>query len=571
MRDVKLSAIQTVPSRAGEVLAVIADTLTRQPANDAREHFPSLRARTRRLHKEFIGALDNADALIADWRLALENDAAVVDAFKRSDSDQQPFRRIAPIIAANFQRVARALATATEPAASAATRDELATVVARFEDFITLGTAVRQYTDSLVETSYQLLALDAAKFNYKFLESLVSFAPVAPDSLHQTLYSVALQQAVREFNAMTGRQRTNSAFTRNEHVQFGQRVAWLMGRLDTTENLKLSLNQVFKFCSDFVHLGYASSVALGNTNTPQIILGAGDFFTTPTLNYAELRMRLLAECARYYTEVFAPTLASTFEAMLTSAKSLAVRAREIAHHLSAFRGYAAGHFSIEFVRDGLIESDQPIRIKCGRCGTILNWQEPHRDWDCYCEGCGIQFRAEMLPEAIDYVVSNDGISKVNGSDAPAIDDLPSSFREKLEAIRQRHVPVRGGDALEYVQITDLERVEVETLYVPTVCTSRPSSEYDGQYPLIAYAASKALEREPEVAIRCNCGTEVIYQTATGSNTCRCPNCRTLIGIFGISGDAAKVPVLDVPGGQQRLVPIHGARSMRLKNEGTKGQ
>jgi hypothetical protein len=564
-----MSEVQ-LPNRAGEVLSVIADALTRQPANHALEHLPSLRARTRRLHNDFVSVLDKADALVTDWGRALRDDEVVVDAFKRPGSSQEPFRRIAPIIVSNFQRVARALTKETTPSAPATTVDELSKVVARFEDFINLGSVVRQYTDSVVETSYQLGNLDAAKFNYKFLESLVSFAPVAPVSLHQTLYSDALQAAVSEFAAMTGGQRRDSAFSRDEHAQFGRRVAWLKERLGTTDRLEQSLNKIFKFCSDFVHLGYASSVALGPVSTPQIVMGAGDLFTAPTLNYAELRVRLLGECARYYAEIFAPTLVYAFEAMLVDADDFVVRARELTELLSVTRHYVAGVMAIEFIKDGLIESDQSIQIECGFCETTLKWQAPHHVWDCYCEGCGKQFQADVVPEAVDYIVSSEGFSKVNGSDAPEIDALSVPLREKLDAIRQRHVPAREGEPLPYVSVTDLERVEVETLNVPSICTSRPGPEYDGQYPVIAYAASKALARQIEVAIHCNCGAQVIYAPATGSNVCRCKACQTLIGIFGISGNATEMPVLDGPGGPRRLVPIHGARSTRLRNDGVKG-
>jgi hypothetical protein len=554
-----------VPNRAGEVLSVIADALTRQPANHAQEHFPSLRARTRCLHNDFISALNKADALVADWRRVLEDDKAVVNAFKQPGCNQEPFRRIAPIIVSNFQRVARNLTKETKPAAPATTADELNKVVARFEDFINLGSAVRQYTDSVVETSYQLGNLDAAKFNYKFLESLISFAPVAPISLHQTLYSDALQTAVSEFAAMTGGQRRDSAFSRDEHAQFGRRVTWLKEHLRTTESLEQSLNKIFKFCSDFVHLGYASSVALGPANTPQIVMGAGDFFTAPTLNYAELRVRLLGECVRYYAEVFAPILACTFEAMLIEAKDFVVRARELTQLLSVSRHYVAASTMIEFIKDGLIEADQPIHIECGSCGTTLEWEAPHRVWDCYCEGCGKQFQADVVPEAVDYIVSSEGFSKVNGSDAPEIDALPVPLRSKLDAIRQRHVPTREGEPLPYVSITDLERVDPETLNVPSVCTSVPNPEYDGQYPLIAYVASKALARQAEVAIQCNCGAWVIYKPATSSNVCRCQACQTLIGIFGISGNATEMPVSHEPKGPLRFVPIYGARSTQLRN------
>lgn len=559
-----MNAIPQAPNQAGKLLALIAEALARQPANDAREHFPSLRARTRRLHKDFLVALHSADVLIADWCRALENDTAVVDAFKEPSSDQEPFRRIAPILAKNFQRIARTLSNTTEPAEPVTTIEELYKIVPKFEDFINLGAAVRQYIDLLVETSYQLVALDAAKFNYKFLESLVSFAPVAPASLHQSLYSDALQSIITEFTAMSGGKRKNSAFSSNEHSQFGDRVMWLVERLSATQHIQTSLKLTFKFCSDFVHLGYASNIALAHTNAPQIVAGAGDYYTAPILNFAELRLRLVGECVRYYSEVFVPTLVSTFEATLVDPDELILRARQIEQNLNNVRLYLGSSTSIIFIKDGVIESNQPICIECGFCATSLKWEAPHYAWDCYCDGCGQQFQAEIVPEAVDYIVSSKGFSKVNGSDALEITELAVPLRQKLEAIRHRHFLVRAEESLSYVSITDLQYVNVDTLGVPTVCTSRP----DGKFPIRAYAASKALERQSEVVISCNCGAEAIYKTATRSNICHCRACQTSIGIFGVSGNATKVNVMDVPGGPPLFVPIHGARSTRLRNDQT---
>lgn len=558
------------PDRASEVLSVIADALTRQPSNHATEHFPSIRARTRRLNKYFENSIQSFDSLITEWKAALGDNEAVADAFKCPNSPREPFRRIAPNIISNFQRIAHTLVKETRPPEPAETPQELDKVAAKFDDFINLGSVVRQYTDSMVETSYQVCSLDAAKFNYKFLESLVSFAPVAPASLHQTLYSDALQAIVSEFASMSGRDRKRSTFSRNEHTTFPGRAKWLTQHLSINDGTEQSLNKIFKFCSDFVHLGYASSVALGTASSPQIVMGAGDYFTAPTLNYAELRLILLAECARYYAEVFVPALVFAFKEMLVDSDGLVARANELRLSILDIRNYVGSRMSIEFFRDGLIGSDQQIKIECGRCGEILKWAPPHRIGDCYCEGCGLRLQVEVVPEAVDYIVSCEGFSKVNGSDAAEIADLSAPLKEKLEAIRQRHVPNREGEALPWVRVTDLERLDVETLDVPAICTSRPGPEYDGQFTLIAYAASKALERQASVIIACNCGAKVNYEPAIGNSICHCTACGASIGIFGVSGDAAEIPFMDAPGGEKRFAPIHGARSMQSRNDQLEG-
>lgn len=561
--EVSMSNPPLPKSCAGEVLAAVTDAMTRPPTAAALAHFPSIRAQTARVSADFEMAVVQVDEVVQWFRAQLENDTLVKEAF-RDPADAAPFRQIVPILLENFQRLSRKLLATTKPAGRAASIDELDRIEVRHDDFINLGVVVRQFIDSMIETAYQSDKLDPRAFNYQFFDSLVSFAPVAPLSLNSRLYSDKIQQTVQSFALPKGRRQRVEAYASNEHSCFAERVDFLAGRVEASQWCRDGIKLVFKFCSDLVHLGYASDVVLGGSRVGQIVLGvAGDYYTASAENFAEVKLRLLRQCAHYYVEFFIAACKASIQSMLVGA-SKGVGMLDAADRVLSSSHGLADRAAFEFIRDGLVGSDRTIDIECGRCGDWFSWAPPHHRWDCYCRGCGALFEIRIVPEAIDYMVSVEGESIVLGSDAPDISDLPLHLREKLRRIRQRHIPMRETEEMHFCRITDIEHVDEETLVVDTLCTVRPAM--DAQFQLIGYVAHKALSRQEHVYLICACGASVQYSTTRGDLLCQCTQCDQIIGIFGVSGDGAHVVLADAPDGTPQLAPIHEQRSLVLRGQ-----
>lgn len=556
-----MSIVPPPKSRAGEVLAAIAAAMTRPPASAALAHFPSLRAQAARTNTDFEIAVGNVDGVVQWFKARLEDDALVEEAF-RDPADAAPFRQIVPALLESFQRIAHKLLAATKPAKHATSIDELARIEAHHDDFIDLGTAVRQFIDSMIETAYQTTKLDPRAFNYKFFESLVSFAPVAPLSLNSRLYSEEIQRTIQNFAAPDGRKRRVGAYASNEHSKFGERVDFLGVHVGASQWCQDRIKLVFKFCSDLVHLGYASDVALGSTRAGQVVLGtAGDYYTAAAENLAEVKLRLLRQCAHYYVQFFIAACKASMQSMLTDALEGVEMLERAGQTVSISHGLD-DRTAFEFIRDGLVGSDHTIEIVCGRCSDRLLWKPPHHRWDCYCRGCGALYKIDIVPEAVDYIVSVEGESLVLGSDAPDVPDLPQTLREKLRRISQRHLPPRETERMHFCRITDIEHVNEETLVVDTRCTTRPAM--DAEFQLVGYVAHKALTRQKEVCLICACGASVRYPTASADLLCQCAQCGQIIGVFGVSGDGTHIALADASDGTPQSAPIHEQRSLKLR-------
>lgn len=546
--------------RAVQVLTAIARAMTRPPVPAALSHFPSLRAQTARANSDFAGAVEAVDLAITWFKAKLQDNADAAPAYALP-SDHAPFRQIVPLALEGSQRATRKLLAATHPADRATTLEQVERIRVDSGDFTDLGTATRQCIDSMIESSYQVCRLDPRTFNYAFLESVVSFASGAPPSLSTQLHSEEIQKAIDDFAKSKGRKKRVAAFACDDHSSFDDRVSFLADLLAANVRCRKALQSGFKFCSDLVHLGFASDAALGTTRAGQVILGiAEDHYTASAENLAEVKLSLLRLCAESYLHFFIAAIGTSMRAMLADpAGGLALLAKA-----SAWLASSPGledRVAFEFVADSLMASDRTIDIQCGRCGGEFAWNAPHHRWDCYCRGCGCRYEIIVVADAVDYILSAEGESLVLGSDAPAIAQLAGPLREKLGRLRARQVPPRKSEAMAFLHITDLERVDEQTLAVEPLCTSRPAM--DAKFQLIGFVAVKALARCAQMQLMCACGQVVPYATASKDALVQCGHCRRVIGVFGVAGDGTQV-ALTTPEGKPQFAPIHGARSPRLR-------
>ena len=149
-----------------------------------------------------------------------------------------------------------------------------------------------------------------------------------------------------------------------------------------------------------------------------------------------------------------------------------------------------------------------------------------------------------------------GIGDVLGSDAPRIADLEPNLRVKLDRIAERHAPPPVEGEVRFALIGDLERCDEKTLEVSSLITSAPDQSDRESCGLMAFVATKSIERCPTVRVICNCGAAVDYRTRDASNVATCGGCGTLIGLLGVSGDGECVEIIR-PDGSPGTAPILG--------------
>lgn len=547
-----MSTETTLPTEAN-VLRAISGLLTAKKSAAALAHYPTLRIQTNNLHAALEKAILTTDRIVGEWSAKLLDDTKVTSEFHLPAAPLFAYRTIAPALVRNVHQTADFLldeAQGTPPVDV----DRVGETVPSFSDFVKLGAAVRGFLDALVQTAYQLATFDGRQLNYKFLQSLLSFATVAPPSLHANIVSPDMQTVLDAYVALAGKDRKSSAFTKAAHDQFPQRLLVVCQLAALPDWRRRNIELLFSFCSDFVHSGYVSVLAIGEPGPGFILGGPGDAFTPRAENFAELKQRLLAECAGAYTDLLLPVLKQAIGRTLAEAMPTGW-SNELDHSARDIGGVREilHRQLVEPVRQDLIGSKTVLRINC-MCGAQVDVRPPHHDWDRFCPTCGSRFVFHEVSPEVDYVVSPAGVGDVLGGDATKIADLGDVATDKLKQIAAKHAPKDGEGEVRFLLITDLVGCDENTLAVPSRVTSAPGGHRKGQCTSFTFVASKSLERCAAVRIQCNCGAEVDYQTAARTNVCRCARCRTYIGLLGVAGDGLSVQILN-PDGTPGMAPV----------------
>lgn len=542
----------TTPTEA-EVLRAISNLLTAKKSSAAFAHYPTLRIQTDNLHSALRESINTTDAIVSDWMEKLSNDSEVASEFHSPTMPLFAYRTICPALVQNLHRTADFLFEEAQSVAPVEF-EQVGETSPSFSDFVRLGAAVRGFLDALVQTAYQLATFDGLQLNYKFLQSLLSFASVAPASLHTNIVSPEMQAALDVYVAFTGKDRKNSAFTKAAYEQFPQRLLIACQSTALPDWRRRNLELLFSFCSDFVHSGYVSALAISESGPEVILGGPDDPFTPKAENFAELKQRLLAECAGAYADILLPVLRQAINKTLIG-EIPTDWSEALDHSTQTIGGVRAilNRQLVEPVRQSLVGSQVNLEINC-MCGGKADIPPPHHEWDRFCQICGSRFALHEVSDNVDYVVSASGIGEILGGDAPKFSDLTDDARKKLQRIAEKNAPEPANYEVQFLLITDLLGCDEDTLEVPSKVTSAPSDDRRGECTLFAFVAAKSLERCKSVKIRCNCGSDVDYQTVEHTNVCQCPSCRTFIGLMGVTGDGDSVQVLN-PDGTPGQAPI----------------
>jgi hypothetical protein len=547
------------PSQA-EVLEAIAGLFSGKPRAAALAHYPSLRIQTANLHHALVEAIGSTREVIEAWEARLKTDEEVVAEFSAISEPLHPYRVLAPALARSVHQTAKYLLDETQAAPAVATA-QAGEIDPSFSSFVKLGSAVRSFLDAVVQAAYQLVSFESRQLNYKFLQSLASFAAVAPESLHSNIVSPEIQSALDAYLALPPKERKNSPFTKASHEQFPQRLLVASQSAGLPDWRRSNLELLFSFCSDFVHSGYVSALATGEGG-PQIILGGpGDTFTPRAENFAELKRRLLAEAAGAYADLFLPTLRQGIERMLVSGVSAdwVTKLEDAARDIDQLRAIVDRRL-VEPVRRGVVGSAGILDIECA-CKGVLRLEPPHHEWDSFCPECGSRFILQEIDEDVDYVISPFGVGRVLFNDAIPITDLGKNLGDKLGRIKAKHTPPHREDGLTFVPIADLMHCDEDTLKVGACVTSTPSDELRAQCSMFAFVPSKSLERCAVIRIRCNCGNTVDYDKALQTNVCQCGKCKAHIGLMGVTGNGTAIQIRH-PDGTPGTAPIQARNRFR---------
>jgi len=431
-------------------LKKISSNLTERKNSAALSNYRVLCSNIAFLNEAFSNAIGTLRVLYGGIASSFKSDAFLNSQYK-SDTDLNAFIPIVNRLQLNSFSVFEKLGTLTTPDERAhITVENVSVLSRRFDDYNNLVTATRQYIDSIVSDSYQLYLLDPKSFNYHVLVSLNSFSKYATKSLTHTLFNAEVESALSEFGTIKFKDWTKSHITECNHTTFAQKVDFLFSALGALSDSDLpdDLKNIFKFSSEFTHIGYISTF-FTSTSGAEVIFGDDDGPYLPsTENFSELKYELLETACKALVATYIPSLVKCLEKLMLKpqAEKFSTSLHLAAKALSeAIASRNSKYFF--FVKTGLIGSATSIPLTC-MCRNTKTWAPPHATSELFCDSCGSSFQLLEVDGEGGYIITSNGPAKIIGANVPDFHDLPMHEQIKLlqqcEEAKKAHGPHQPG-------------------------------------------------------------------------------------------------------------------------------
>jgi len=367
---------------------------------------------------------------------SLKNDSLLNNEYKNT-SDLHPFISIVPRILSNGLAVIEKFSLYTEPDdRSGVTTETIALLHRGFLEYNHLVTATRQYIDSIVSDSYQLCLLEPKSFNYHVLVSLNSFDKYATKSLSQALFNKEIKDCLNEFGKLRFKDWNKLGITECSHPTFGSKVDFLFSVLGIASNTSLAeeIKNLFKFSSEFTHIGYVSTFFTSSTED-EVIFGddVGPYLLS-TENFSELKYEILETACNAFTKVYLPSVVKCIEKILCKDESskYVIAIKQLINQVNDKLKTRNSQYYF-FIKRGLIGLNKTIELKC-MCGMVRNWKPPHDKSELFCAGCGSSFNLLEVEGNGGYIITSSGPVKIIGADVPDFVDLPKE--KQIEMLKQ---------------------------------------------------------------------------------------------------------------------------------------
>lgn len=433
-----------------DVLKKISSNLTERMNSAALSNYRVLCSNIAFLNNAFSDVISALRLMYGKIEPSIKNDSLLTPPFK-SGTDLNAFIPIVSRLQLNSFAVFEKLAALTTPDdREHITIESVSTLSRGFDDYNNLVTATRQYIDSIVSDSYQLYLLDPKSFNYHVLVSLNSFSKYATKSLTHALFNPEVESALNEFRTIKFKDWTKSRITECNHTTFAQKVDFLFLVLGVPPDPDLpdDLKNIFKFSSEFTHIGYISTFFTSSSGAEVIFSDDDGPYLPSTENFSELKYELLKTACKALVAIYIPSLIKCLEKLMLKPQveqfltSLNLAAKTLSEAIASRN--SKYYF---FVTTGLIGSKTSIPLTC-MCGKTKTWVPPHATTELYCDSCGSSFQLLEVDGDGGYIITSNGPVKIIGANVPGFRDLPMAEQIKLlqqhEEAKKAHDPKPGS-------------------------------------------------------------------------------------------------------------------------------
>jgi len=415
-----------------DVLKIISSNLTNRKTSSALSDYDVLCNNINYINTAFKSYIQLLNEIQKKISKEFECDASLNEKYK-SDKDLNSILPIINRIVKNSIVVFEKFSNLTE----SDVRDGACNEYIQAKKFIhynELITASRQLVDSLISDSYQLCLLEPKNINYHVLVSLSSFNKFASKSISNSIFNDDLKSVITKFEKIHYNKQKNSSITQCAHATFGSKVDYIKSIFGPfpKDSLSDDLKNMFKFASEFAHIGYTSTLFLSSDATDVVFF---DEKNRPYLlsmeNFSEIKYELLETACWALIGIYTPSILSCLKKILIEElyDKFKLIMMEISSEIEVkIKSRNSSYYF--FIKEGLIGSDKDMVLPC-ICGRVNTIKPPHSRSEYSCKSCGSSFTLLTLEGDPKYIFTTQGPVKVVGCDCPAVEELPDDERDKL--------------------------------------------------------------------------------------------------------------------------------------------
>lgn len=421
-----------------DILQKLASNLTERKSVAALSNYEVLCNNISFSHDLLGKGVNYLNYIVTELKSTLSTDSALRCDYQ-SGNDLNSFSIIVPSLLSNDLEAIKKLFLLTAPDnRDGIDEHNVGELHKGFVDYNNLVTAARQFIDSLVTDAYQLQMLEPKEFNYHVLLSLNSFEKYATKSIRQGLFNDEVEDSLTEFRQLGFREWKNSDITKCQHLSFANKVDYLFSELNHVtpedDSFKDEIKNLFKFSSEFTHIGYISTFFTSQSGSQPIFSSDQGPYLPSTENFSELKYQILESCINFISKVYAPSIKHCTSKMVSAdhsvsiAKSLDNLTSMLEHGIKTRNN---NYFF--FVCSSLIGSTNKIELPC-ICDHVNYWKPPHNDSDLFCMGCGSSYNIMGMDGDPGYIITSNGPVKVIGSKVPDFHDL--TLKEQQDMLKK---------------------------------------------------------------------------------------------------------------------------------------
>jgi len=420
-----------------DILKSIAENFSQRKSTAALNNYEVLGNNIKFLNDSYSEAVNELRVLYDSISEAFENNDFVTDELKDDSKSLFYFRKIIPrIILNDLSIIEKFLIYTTPDNREGVDIENVIQLRKTFIDFNNLVTSARQYIDSLVSESYQLLKLEPKEINFHVLKSLDSFNKYATKSIRKSLFNTEIEASLNEYKNLSNNRKirgNESDITKCAEISFGKKVEYLFTQLNllSESEFKEEIKNLFSFSSEFTHIGYISTFFTSSTNSEVVFKDDIGPYLPSTENFSELKYEILETAIKFFIIIYIPSIDFAIKKSFES--DTYNRFSETLNHIKSNLEQnlkTRNNQYYFFIRQDLIGSDNVIDLTC-ICGTTRNWEPPHDKSDIYCSNCGSKFNLIEVQGDPGYIITSKGPIKVIGSEVPDFNDLPIDQQREL--------------------------------------------------------------------------------------------------------------------------------------------